>query len=275
MAKKDKVADVDKKLKKKDKDKKKEKKDKKEKSEKKGKKRKQDTFFEEPAAAKASDESKKKKKKERHDPDRKEKRAQKREEEKQEDDQSDTIRPRTRSLSFAEEKKVAEQSPQEFRAEHEIRIIGKTKDGVSDYESPAHFASFSEAPFCKPIQAALAGAGFLKPSPIQAAAWPICLTGRDIISIAKTGSGKTCGFLLPAFHQTLQMKINGYNSQGKPTMLVGIYFFVYIFEYIYIYIWKIILRRWGIENATSSITKQHPNLDLNFISIKKHEHNES
>ena len=38
-----------------------------------------------------------------------------------------------------------------------------------------------------------------------------------------------------------------------------------------IYIWKIILRRWGLKNATFSITKQHTDLDLNFISIKKHE----
>ena len=38
-----------------------------------------------------------------------------------------------------------------------------------------------------------------------------------------------------------------------------------------IYILKIILQRWGIENDTFFIIKQRPNLDLNFISIKKHE----
>ena len=31
------------------------------------------------------------------------------------------------------------------------------------------------------------------------------------------------------------------------------------------------LRRRGIENDTFSIIKQHPNLNMNFISIKKHE----
>ena len=41
--------------------------------------------------------------------------------------------------------------------------------------------------------------------------------------------------------------------------------------FFWVYILKIILRRWGIENYTFSITKQHPNLDMNFISIKKHE----
>lgn len=31
----------------------------------------------------------------------------------------------------------------------------------------------------------------------QAATWPIAITMRDIVAVAKTGSGKTCGYLLP------------------------------------------------------------------------------
>ena len=34
--------------------------------------------------------------------------------------------------------------------------------------------------------------------------WPIAVKGSDMICIAKTGSGKTCGFLLPSLHQFLQ-----------------------------------------------------------------------
>lgn len=34
-------------------------------------------------------------------------------------------------------------------------------------------------------------------SSAQAATWPIAITGRDIVAVAKTGSGKTCGYLLP------------------------------------------------------------------------------
>lgn len=40
-------------------------------------------------------------------------------------------------------------------------------------------------------------AGFSAPTPIQAQAWPVAMAGRDLVAIAKTGSGKTCGFLLP------------------------------------------------------------------------------
>ncbi|XP_026674941.1 probable ATP-dependent RNA helicase DDX43 isoform X2 [Ceratina calcarata] len=40
--------------------------------------------------------------------------------------------------------------------------------------------------------------GFAKPSPIQCQAWPILLSGKDLIGIAQTGTGKTLAFLLPA-----------------------------------------------------------------------------
>jgi hypothetical protein len=50
--------------------------------------------------------------------------------------------------------------------------------------------------------------------------------------------------------------------------------FRFVFDFscgFWVYILKIILRRWGIENYTFSIIKQHPKLNMNFISIKKHE----
>jgi len=58
---------------------------------------------------------------------------------------------------------------------------------------------FDDAPFGKKIRASLAAAGFAAPSPIQAQGWPIAVAGTDLVAVAKTGSGKTLGFLLPAF----------------------------------------------------------------------------
>lgn len=40
--------------------------------------------------------------------------------------------------------------------------------------------------------------GFPAPTPIQCQAWPMALSGRDVIAIAQTGSGKTISFALPA-----------------------------------------------------------------------------
>lgn len=50
-------------------------------------------------------------------------------------------------------------------------------------------------------------------------AWPIAIQGNDMISIAKTGSGKTCGFLLPSFHQYIQKK-GPVHGKRAPMMLV-------------------------------------------------------
>jgi ATP-dependent RNA helicase RhlE len=51
------------------------------------------------------------------------------------------------------------------------------------------------------INSALAQAKFTTPTPIQAAAIPPLMRGRDIIGIAQTGTGKTAAFALPMLHK--------------------------------------------------------------------------
>ena len=46
--------------------------------------------------------------------------------------------------------------------------------------------------------------GYTEPSPIQAASWPSTFKGKDVLAIAKTGSGKTCGYLLPGMCDILK-----------------------------------------------------------------------
>ena len=57
--------------------------------------------------------------------------------------------------------------------------------------------TFGELGLSSRVQAAVEAAGYTAPTPIQAAAIPIAVTGRDVLGIAQTGTGKTASFVLP------------------------------------------------------------------------------
>uniref|UniRef100_A0A8C3AFG1 RNA helicase n=1 Tax=Cyclopterus lumpus TaxID=8103 RepID=A0A8C3AFG1_CYCLU len=56
------------------------------------------------------------------------------------------------------------------------------------------------------ILSAMKRHGYDKPTPIQAQAIPAIMSGRDLIGIAKTGSGKTIAFLLPMFRHIMDQR---------------------------------------------------------------------
>ena len=89
--------------------------------------------------------------------------------------------------------------PVAFRREHQI--ILKNPGGSKDDYIP--MMDFKSATFSDILKSVLTDEGFTAPTPTQAQSWPIALEMRDMISVARTGSGKTCAFLLPAFQQLL------------------------------------------------------------------------
>ena len=56
---------------------------------------------------------------------------------------------------------------------------------------------FSDLALDPRVLQAIAEAGYETPTPIQAQAIPEALTGRDVLGIAQTGTGKTASFTLP------------------------------------------------------------------------------
>tara|TARA_B110001452_G_scaffold190888_1_gene161070 strand:- start:313 stop:2157 length:1845 start_codon:yes stop_codon:yes gene_type:complete len=61
---------------------------------------------------------------------------------------------------------------------------------------PPCYRSFASAPFASAVVAAL-HERYAEPTPIQAQSWPVLMAGGDLVAVAKTGSGKTLGFVLP------------------------------------------------------------------------------
>jgi ATP-dependent RNA helicase RhlE len=61
--------------------------------------------------------------------------------------------------------------------------------------------SFNDFGLAEPITRALAQEQYTTPTPIQADAIPLVLSGRDLVGIAQTGTGKTAAFALPILNR--------------------------------------------------------------------------
>eukprot|EP00434_Breviolum_minutum_P011544 symbB.v1.2.010179.t1/scaffold651.1/size176249/9 len=66
----------------------------------------------------------------------------------------------------------------------------------------------------------LKDAGFRAPTPIQAYTWPVLMNNKDVIGVAKTGSGKTLGYLLPGYIKVKRHEQEGMRCDNGPAMLV-------------------------------------------------------
>ena len=66
---------------------------------------------------------------------------------------------------------------------------------VSGASPPKPVSSFGHFGFDESLMKSIRKSEFSQPTPIQSQAIPALLSGRDVIGIAKTGSGKTAAFL--------------------------------------------------------------------------------
>ncbi|HEX4923673.1 MAG TPA: DEAD/DEAH box helicase, partial [Bdellovibrionales bacterium] len=64
--------------------------------------------------------------------------------------------------------------------------------------------SFQDMNLRPELKTALAKMNFSEPTPIQAAAIPVALEGRDLVGCAQTGTGKTAAFGVPLVARVLE-----------------------------------------------------------------------
>ena len=76
--------------------------------------------------------------------------------------------------------------------------------------------SFEELGLSADLLAMVAKEGYTEPTPVQSAAIPLILQGRDVLASAQTGTGKTAAFALPAIDRLRPHGNSGYSPARHP-----------------------------------------------------------
>jgi len=74
--------------------------------------------------------------------------------------------------------------------------------------------TFKDLNLSKQLLNALNDIGFDMPTPIQEKAFPVIMSGKDVVGIAQTGTGKTFSYLLPILRQIT------FSEQRQPRVLI-------------------------------------------------------
>ncbi|MFA9438188.1 DEAD/DEAH box helicase [Uliginosibacterium sp. sgz301328] len=79
---------------------------------------------------------------------------------------------------------------------------------------------FAGLGLAEPLLRAVSDAGYTHPTPIQAQAIPLVLSGGDLLATAQTGTGKTAGFTLPVLHRLNTTQPARQPAAGRPRCLI-------------------------------------------------------
>src|SRR5712664_293873 len=89
----------------------------------------------------------------------------------------------------------------EVNAERSQEPLTERASGPVAERSSGRFSEMAISPYMKER---LASARFSTPTPVQAAAIPQALEGKDVLATAQTGTGKTLAFLIPVLEKLLR-----------------------------------------------------------------------
>lgn len=74
--------------------------------------------------------------------------------------------------------------------------------------------TFDELNLNKPLLNAVEDLGFINPTPVQEKTFSVIMSGKDVVGVAQTGTGKTFAYLLPVLRQLK------YSEQRHPRVLI-------------------------------------------------------
>lgn len=86
----------------------------------------------------------------------------------------------------------------ENRSRHEVEAFRSARQITVKGDAPYPIQHFEEGNFPDYVADEIRKSGFEAPTAIQCQGWPIAMSGRDMVGIAQTGSGKTLSYILPA-----------------------------------------------------------------------------
>jgi ATP-dependent RNA helicase RhlE len=81
--------------------------------------------------------------------------------------------------------------------------------------------TFEQLNILTPILKAIAAEGYDTPSPIQAQAIPVLLTGKDMLASAQTGTGKTAAFAIPIIQAIYQQNLSQQHKKQIQALILA------------------------------------------------------
>ena len=82
--------------------------------------------------------------------------------------------------------------------------------------TPIEAGTFADLGLSEAVLAAVREVGYEQPSPIQRAAIPPLLEGRNVLGQAQTGTGKTAAFALPLLQRCVSLRRFARRGKWRP-----------------------------------------------------------
>ncbi|KAL8494937.1 hypothetical protein ACS0TY_019200 [Phlomoides rotata] len=120
--------------------------------------------------------------------------------------------------------KEEEEEEEEVRAESEKGRVSSQIPKSSPQESDSYLSEsrFDQCPISPLSLKGIQNAGYERMTMVQEATLPVILKGKDVLAKAKTGTGKTVAFLLPAIEHVVKLPPTARDEKRPPILVLVI-----------------------------------------------------